>query len=198
MSFWDIFAKKKQNSSKNEVHPFMSSMEMIKNQELYNSLATYTTACLSSLKLTGETSMKSFSDDKGLLDSLVFSATVASAYTKLKDQSSNEFFGVCGSNALGRGLYVSGMQDKLNKPVSQFTTLEVEEIIGAFRYTSDYELGLRMINVEAGTTKHQAFSNLVIKVANYYLEICSDPLDKENLRSYMQALFNAGVTVVYQ
>ena len=198
MSFWDLFAKKKQNSSKNEVHPFMSSMEMVKNKELYNSLATYISTCLSSLNLTGETAIKSFSDDKGLLDSLVFSATVAPVYTKLRDQSSNEFLGVCGSNALGRGIYVSGMQDKLNKPISQFTMIEVEDIIGAFRYTSDYELGLRMINVEVGSTKHQAFSNLVIKVANYYLEICSYPLDKENLRSYMQALFNAGVTVVYQ
>ncbi len=198
MSFWNLFAKKKQNSAKDEVHPYRSSMEMIKNEELYNSLSTYISKCLSSLKLTGETSIKSFSDDKGLLDSLVFSATVAPAYTKLKDQSANEFLGVCGSNALGRGIYVSGMQDKLNKPVSQFTIHEVEEIIGAFRYTSDYELGLRMINVEAGSTKHQLFRDLVVKTANYYLEICSDPLDKENLRSYMQSLFNAGVTVVYQ
>ena len=198
MSLWDLFAKKKPNPLKNEVHKSISSMDMIKNKELYDSLASYISTCLPSLNLTGETTIKSFSDDKALLDGLVFSATVAPAYTSLKRQSPNEYLGVCGSNALGRGLYVCGMQDKLDKPVSQFTILEVEEIVGAFRYTSDYELGLRMINVEAGSTKHQAFRDLVIKVANYYLEICSAPMDDENLRSYMQALFNAGVTVMYQ
>ena len=203
MGIFDFFTKKKepskaQESSKSQVHPFRSSMELIKNQELYNALAAYTATCLSSINMTETASLKSFNDDKGLLDSLVFSATVAPAYTRLKDRSQNEFLGVCGSNAFGRGLYVAGMQNKLDKPVSQFTIQEVEDIVGDFCYASDFELGLKMINVAAGSEKHLAFRDLVIKVANYYLENCADPTEDDNIRSYLQALFNAGVTTIYR
>jgi hypothetical protein len=203
MGFLDFFTKKKETakaqvSSKSQVHPFRSSMELIKNQELYNVVATYTATCLSSINMTETASLKSFNDDKGLLDSLVFSATVAPAYSRLKDKSQNEFLGVCGSNAFGRGLYVAGMQNELNKPISQFTIQEVEDIVGAFCYTPDFELGLKMINVEAGSDKHRAFRDLVIKVANYYLANCAEPMEDDNIRSYLQALFNAGVTTIYR
>lgn len=198
MGFLNLFTKKKQDSPKNQISPFFSSMERVKNRELYDSLAAYTATYLSSMVLTESTSLKSFNDDKGLLDSLVFSATAAPAYTQLKDKSSNEFLGVCGSNAFGRGIYVAGMQNELDKPISQFTHKDVEEILGAFRYTPDYELGLRMIKVEVGSEKHQAFRDLIVKVANYYLENCAEPLEKDNLYSYMQVLFNAGITVIYR
>jgi hypothetical protein len=198
MSFWQLFSKKKQASPKDEPHPYLSSMDMIKNQELYNSLTGYISTQLTSLNLAKVEILKTFNDDKGLLDSLVFSATAAPSYTRLKDRSANEFLGVCGSNAFGRAIYVAEMQNKLNKPISQFTMHEVEDIIDAFRYTSDYELGLKMISVEPNSVKHSAFTELIIRVANYYLKICSEPLEKENLRSYMQSLFNAGVTIIYQ
>ena len=55
-----------------------------------------------------------------------------------------------------------------------------------------------MIKVEAGSEKHQAFRDLIVKVANYYLENCAEPFMKDNLYSYMQVLFNAGITVIYR
>ena len=196
MGIFDIFTKKK--NPKAEVSPYFSSMERIKNKPLYDTLAAFAVTTLSALGLNDVSSIKSFNDDKGLLDSLVFSATIAPAYTQLKNRSTGDYLGVCGSNALGRGIYVAVMQNKLNKPISNFTIGEVEEIIGALRAAPDYELGLKTANVEAGSQNNQAFSDLVIKMANFYLENCSNPLEEDNLRSYMQALFNAGVTVIYR
>ena len=198
MGIMDIFTKKKKVSQKDEISSYFSSMEKIKNKELYEQLASFVAKKLLSLNFTDVAALKSFNDDKGLLDSLVFSATISSAYTKLKNVSPNEFIGVCGSNAFGRGIYVAGMQNSLNKPVSQFTISEVEKIIGAFRYSPDYELGLSMIDVDAGSKNHVIFNELIVEVANYYLNNCLEPLEEENLRSYMQVLFNAGVTVAYK
>ena len=198
MGFMDLFTKKKKVSSKDEMYPYRSSMELLTNRNLYDTLAAFVAAELSSLNLTEEASLKSFGDDKGLLDSFVFSATVAPAYTKLKERSKEEYLGVCGSNAFGRGIYAAGMQNELNKPISQFTRGEVDEIIEAFRYSAGYELGLKMIKVEAGSEKHKAAHDLIVHVANYYLENCSEPLEEDNLRSYLQALFNAGVSVIYR
>lgn len=197
MGLMDLFIKKKKGSQKDEIHPYRSSMELITNQNLYDELAAFVATELSSLNLTEVASLKSFGDDKGVLDSLVFSATVSPAYTKIKARSQAEYLGVCGSNAFGRGVYVAGMQNVLNKPISQFTNGEVQEILDAFVYTSGYELGLKMIKVEAGSEKHKASQTLIVHVANYYLESCSEPMEKDNLRSYLQVLFNAGVSVIY-
>lgn len=198
MGIMDIFTKKKKVSPKDEISSYFSSMEKIKNKELYEQLASFVAKKLLTLNFTDEAALKSFNDDKGLLDSLVFSATISSAYTKLKNDSPKEFIGVCGSNAFGRGIYVAEMQNSLNKPVSQFTINEVEKIIGAFRYSPDYEVGLRMIDVGAGSENHVIFNELIVEVAKFYLNNCLEPLEEENLRSYMQVLFNAGVTVAYK
>ena len=135
MGIMDIFTKKKKVSPKDEINPYFSSMEKIKNKELYDELASFVAKKLLALNFVDEETLKSFNDDKGLLDSLVFSATISPAYTKLKNVSQNEFIGVCGSNSFGRGIYVAGMQNSLNKPVSQFTINEVDKIIGDFRYS---------------------------------------------------------------
>ena len=198
MGFMDLFTRKKKVSPKDEISPYFSSVERVKNHELYNLLASFVATHMFSLNLIHDSTLKSFNDDKGLLDSLVFSATTAPTYLQLKNRSSEEYLGVCGSNAFGRGIYVAGMQNKLDKPISQFTIAEVDEIVGSFRYAPDYELGMKMINIEAGSQQHQEFHDLIVKVANYYLENCSAPLEKENLRAYMQALFNSGITILYR
>ena len=197
MGLLDLFTKKKKVSTRNEIHPYRSSMELLTTRDLYETLASFVATELHSLNLTEETSLKSFGDDKGLLDSLVFSATIA-AMTKLKNCPIGEYLGIYGSNAFGRGIYVAGMQNELDKPISNFTNGEVLEILDAFTYTSDYELGLKMIKVEKGSQKHKSVHDLIVRVANYYLENCSEPMEEDNLRSYLQALFNAGVSVIYR
>ena len=140
---------------------------------------------------------KSFYNDQGIFHAIVTQHCTREEYKLLRDNDEQIYLNVCGMHAFGAGLYIAALQIKWNKPVSKFNIDDLKEIAQHFGEADLYELGLMAVGVAPTSNNKYVFDKIILaaiqRLKDFTGKNASNP---ENVRMFMQALYNAGVTIV--
>ena len=101
-------------------------------------------------------------------------------------------------HAFGYGIYVTGSQSRLGKSITEYTNDDVLDITSAKTHVDAYELGLRTLGVDPSSNNKQVLDQIIVTAMHSLKNNSTVPLDDINIRTYMQVLFNAGVTIFYR
>ncbi len=191
MALFDMFKKKKDSvgpsTEKTGVYP---SIE----RDVIQDVAT----CIYSLKITSTPALKFLHNDNGIFDA-VYQAHMNDPQLQMVRNvyGDDTFLNLLGCHALGAGAYTTLCQAKYNKPVEDFTPQERSEIINGFYRTDPYELALKTLGYAPNGNNKKCLDHIiVVGMKSYRNSAGTKAFSKEYLKSYMQVMFNAGVTVV--
>ena len=151
-----------------------------------------------SLKITDEPILKFFYDDKGIPDAIYLShINDPNLDLILQAEGEDSYLIILSCHALGAGAYITLCQEKYNKPVSEFSEKEHEEIALEIRQTDVYELAIKGLGFSVDGNNKKCLDKIALDGVNAYKQAAGNKtLDKENLRDFMRVMFNAGITIV--
>jgi hypothetical protein len=153
---------------------------------------------MNEIKVTSMPVLQSFRSDSGIFESVYRSHMNDPKVEILHRQYGDDFyFNLLGYHALGSGIYATLCQAKYHKTVENFTQKELFEIFNAFRQTDPYELALKSLGFDMEGMGEKCLDHIVwVGMCTYRRHAGSKAFDKELLKSYMQVMYNAGITVV--
>ena len=156
--------------------------------------------CMNSLQITKMPILKFLNNDQGIFEG-VYQSHMNDPKVEMikKAYGTDMYLRVLAGHALGAGAYVTLSQSKFNKPVEQFTMNEAMQISIAFRETDPYELAIKTLGYALdGNNKRCMDQIVVVGIEAYKKAAGSKALKKDCLKSLMQVMYNAGVTLVYR
>ena len=191
MGFFDFFkSEPKQNQT-------FSNQSYSMNQQVFRDVTQAVAMRMHEVGITNRPILTYIKNDQGLFETMFQQHITQQSTLALKQKSEDLYIAMLGMHALGMGMYVTLLQIDYKHPVEEFTSSELQNIIYAVQRTDAYELGLnRMgIPINSGNKKvldHIISTGLMAAKASAGSKICNP----ENIKAYMQVLYNAGNTVV--
>ena len=191
MGFFDFFkSEPKQNQT-------FSNQSYSMNQQVFRDVTQAVAMRMHEVGITNRPILTYIKNDQGLFETMFQQHITQQSTLALKQKSEDLYLAMLGMHALGMGMYVTLLQIDYKHPVEEFTSSELQNIIYAVQRTDAYELGLnRMgIPINSGNKKvldHIISTGLMAAKASAGSKICNP----ENIKAYMQVMFNAGVTIV--
>ena len=150
-----------------------------------------------SMRVISDPMMKFLYDDKGILDRLFHEHTTDKEFLAIKQQSEFNYLFVCGMHAFGAGIFVTAMQPKLEKAVSDYSTEDVSMIISTLFEHDAYEVGLATLGLSVESNNKKVFDKIIITaIESAMANAPKTYMTSAIIKQLMQTLFNAGVTVV--
>ncbi len=191
MGFFDFLkSEPKQN-------PTSSFKSYSMNQQVLRDVTQAVAVRMFEVGITKQPILTYIKNDQGIFEAMFQQHITQQSTLALKQKSEDLYLAILGMHALGTGMYVTLLQIDYKHPVEEFTSSELQNIINAVQRTDTYELGLnRMgIPINSGNKKvldHIISTGLMAAKASAGSNVCNP----ENLKAYMQVLYNAGNTVV--
>ena len=94
-------------------------------------------------------------------------------------------------------MYVTLLQNDFRHPVEEFTSSELQKIIYDVQRTDAYELGLNRMGIPLNSRNKEILDHLILlAMFKARASAGSKIFEPENLKAYMQPLYNSGNTVV--
>lgn len=190
MGFFDKFKKKTSVEIPAEKQFTGTSIERDVTQDV--------AICMNALKITSMPILKFLKDDNGICEGVFLSHMNDPNVQMVRKAYGDEMYlNLLGCHALGSGAYVTLCQDKYKKPVEQFNENEIIKIRDAFHKTDPYELAIRALGYALDGNNKRCLDQITLVGVNAYRKAAgAKAFDEDYLKSYMQVMFNAGVTVV--
>lgn len=168
------------------------------SNQLFRDLTQETAILMMKMGIIKNPELLFLKDDSGILKGLYVQHSTNPQLDRIRQLSVDDYLAVCGMHALGAGIYVSLMQGALNKPVENFSKDDIGKIVRAFQTTDAYELALRALNIPIDSQNKRALDQIYLTALNTAKkEVGAENMTGNNLQTYMQVLFNAGVTLAY-
>lgn len=166
--------------------------------QLFRDITQDVTICMMQVGILKEPMMQFLNNDLGILNRQHEMHTTDAEFISLKNTEYDTYAFVCGMHALGTGLYVCTKQVDNEKSIQEWGLAEVQSIFDEFASTDAYELALnRMGWLPTGNNKkvldHVILTGLKSAKENSEKDVLSD----NELKAYMQVMFNVGVTIAY-
>ena len=140
--------------------------------------------------------LKSFADDKGILNNFVTQHTTDREILNLKKDSKFTYMFVCGMHAFGAGIYAAFYQTKLKKALNDFTAEEIEAVEKDLFGTDAYELGLSAMGLDVNSNNKKVFDQIIMTAIKSAMNCAGEEAtEAEGMKELMKVLYNAGITV---
>lgn len=191
MGFFDFF---KSEPKQNQTSSF-TSCNM--NQQVFRDVVQEVAIRMNKVGITNQPVLTYIKNDQGLFDAMFQQHMTQSSTLALRKKSDDLYLVVLGMHALGMGMYVTLLQNDYNHPVEEFTASELQSIIYNVQRTDAYELGLNRMGISINSGNKKVLDHIITTaMLAARASAGSKIFEPENLKAYMQALYNAGNTVV--
>ena len=150
------------------------------------------------LGIIKEPSLSFFENDNGIFNRLFLEHIEDPQVLALKTISDEVYLRVAGMHAFGAGAYVSAKEIELNCPVSEFSKEEIENIFKDFDEKDAYELALEKLGIPIESGNKKVLDRVIVIGIKEAKQIAGEKAtEPENLKAFMQVLFNAGTSMYY-
>lgn len=166
------------------------------NQQLFRVLTQEVALFMFHAGITSQPGLSFLHDDKGILNGLFIQHTTNPEILAIKSVSEESYLQIAGMHAFGAGAYVTAKQLDFKHPVGEFTSEELRQIALDFQEIDAYELALNRLGVPLDSKEKHILDYIVltgIKAAKS--SVGSEIWKDENMKAFMQVLFNAGVSM---
>ena len=171
--------------------------QTVSYEQLFRDITQDVAIAMCAVKIVSQPGLKFFKNDQGIIKGMAIQHTTNPELLGLKNMSEDAYLNVCGMHAFGAGVWVTLKQSKFNKPVSEFSTLELFEIARDFEQTDAYELALNALGVSPSSNNKAVFDHIILTgLAALKKYAGPDYLSASSIEAYMQVLFNAGITLI--
>ena len=188
MGLFDFFKKK---SSQEQ----MIEKDSVTERELFRTITQEVALFMFEVGITKQPALSFFREDKGILQRLFVEHTTNPEILVLKERP-DIYLLIVGMHAFGAGAYVTAKQLDFGHAVAEFTQDEINGIFLDFSFTDAYELALGKLGVSLDSRNKQVLDNIVITGKEAAKQVLGNKImEPENIKVYMQVLFNAGVSM---
>ena len=144
--------------------------------------------------ITSEPGLSVFNNDQGILEGLFIQHTAGADIQPYKRMGTDVYLQIAGMHAFGAGAYVTVKQLDFKHSVDQFTSAELRSIVMDFKQTD--ELALNRLGIPVDSQNKKVLDQIILTAMNA-AKACAGArvLESENIKAYMQVLFNAGISM---
>ena len=168
-------------------------------QKIINDISAEIALFMYNVGITTASSLSSFKDDQKALERLFKAHITAPDVLALKSVSDEVYLRILGMHAFGAGAYIAAKEQDLSRPVSEFTDAEMDGIFSDFDSTDAYELGLKKLNIPLDSGNRKMLDRVIVIGIKEIKQIAKEKAaEPENIKAFMQVLFNAGISVYKQ
>ena len=137
-----------------------------------------------------------FEDDGGIFERLFSEHLSDPNVLALKNISEDVFLRVLGMHSFGAGAYASAKQNEFGCSPADFSADETENIFSEFDSADAYELALKKLGISLDSGNRKMLDRvIVIGIKELKLIAKEKAFEPQNLKAFMQVLFNAGISV---
>lgn len=164
---------------------------------LFNDLTQDVALAMMSMKMITQPAMKFLNDDCGVFEGIYQLHINDPKILALKSMPNDTYLRVCGMHAFGASIWALKKADSMGKALHELNSAEVYGIAQDFGRTDAYELALRALNVPLDSMNKRALDQVIVVALNTLKQKTgSASAEASNLKTYMQVLYNAGVTLL--
>ena len=168
--------------------------------ELYNKIfsdsAKEIALFMFNVGITEKPELSSFLNDGGIFERLFSEHLSDPNVLALKTISEDVFLRVLGMHSFGAGVYTAAMQHELDRSPENFPEKERENIFSEFDSADAYELALGKLRIPLDSGNRKMLDRvIVIGIKELKLLAKEKTFEPQNIRAFMQVLFNAGISV---
>lgn len=187
-------------TEKSDAKKFSQKMQIKLNNELYLSLIPTVPMDLLRLGLGGKVPARKVTQDGLDFLKLWFCMHVLNkTYLRFKKEGVVIYLSSCGANAVGAGIYITNMRLVNGSPLKEFSKNEINEMFNITMCTSLYDLALSDIGIAHDSQERRKINELICDVLETYRRIVKDDVYKdENIYTFMQTLYSAGVMIALE
>ena len=191
MGFFDVF---KSEPKQNQTSSYRSySM----NQQVYRDVTQEVAVRMFEVGITSQPALSYIKDDQGILEGFFIQHITDPNVLALRQRPGDLYLLMTGMHALGAGIYVTLLQKDYNRPVDEFTASELQQIVYAFQRTDAYELGLNRLGISINSGNKKVLDHIIVTGMNAAKTSAGSKIyEPENLKAYMQVLYNAGNSII--
>lgn len=191
MGFFDIFKKKPEQPQT------FSYQSYSMNQQVFRDVVQEVAMHMFEVGITERPVLTYIKNDQGLFEAMFQQHLTQPSTQALRKKSDDLYLAVLGMHSLGTGMYVTLLQNDFRHPVEEFTASELQKIIYDVQRTDAYELGLKRMGIPINSRNKEILDHLILlAMFKARASAGSKIFEPENLKAYMQVLYNAGNTVV--
>lgn len=192
------FGKKKNNTQSNESKPVIPSEKQFTGGNIQRDVTQDVAICMNELKITTMPILKFFHNDNGIFEGFYQSHINDPQFEMIKTQyGEGMYLSLLGCHALGAGAYITLSQAKFKKPVDEWSMEEAIQVDAAFRETDPYELAIKSLGYAIDGNNKNCLDHIVqVGVASYSAAAGTNKMNRNNLKDFMQVMYNAGITLV--
>ena len=166
------------------------------NTQLFRDLTQDIGILLFKMGVVQQPSVRFFQNDGGILQGMFVQHTTNPRILALKSMQGDTYLKVCGMHALGGGMYVTHMQSQFKKSVENFNTQELQSIATDWQQTDAYELALKTFGIPLQSQQKASLDQIYVIGTKCYKDFVKGDVDKpENILTFMQVMYNAGITI---
>ena len=143
-----------------------------------------------------KTALSSFGDDDKIFERLFSLHITGPEIIGLKAISEDVYLRVLGMHAFGAGAYSAAKEMDCGHSASDFSQEERDSIFSDFDAADAYELALEKLGIPFDSGNRQMLERVIIIAIKEAKLIAGDMImEPQNLKAFMQVLFNAGISV---
>ena len=185
-----LFDRKKKQEELNNAFTGTSS--------LFNDLTQSVAMVMYSAQMIKQPAMKYLYDDCGIFEGLYRQHTTNPSILNLQNMPNDTYLRICGMHAFGASIWtIWKAHFQLDKSVDALNSSDLYGIAKDFERTDAYELALRALNVPVDSQNKRAMDQIIVAaLGTLTSKTGKNRTDPSNVRTYMQVLYNAGVTLM--
>ena len=148
--------------------------------------------------ITEKPELFSFEDDGGIFERLFNEHITEPQVAALKTISEDLYLRVLGMHAFGAGAYLAAKELDFGKSAAVFTAEEIDGIFFDFDTKDAFELALEKMGFATDSGNKQMLDRvIIIGMKETKLVAKEKVFEPQNLKAFMQVLFNAGASMYY-
>ena len=137
-----------------------------------------------------------FEDDGGIFERVFSEHLSDQNVLALKNISEDVFLRVLGMHSFGAGVCVAAKQTESGRSPENFSEEEKENIFSEFDSSDAFELALEKLRISHDSGNRKMLDRvIVIEIKELKLIAKEKAFEPQNLKAFMQVLFNAGISV---
>ena len=166
------------------------------NQKIFNDAIAEIAHFMYNVGITEKPEISFFEDDNGVFERLFTEHITDENVLALKAVSEDLYLRILGMHGFGAGAYTAAKQLESGKSVSDFTEEEIDGIFLDFDKRDAFELALEKMGIALDSGNRQMLDRvIVIGMKETKLIAKENAAEPENIKAFMQVLFNAGISV---
>ncbi len=184
-------------AEKLQENPHAYSNTLSNNEkDMYHDILQEVAYFMYRVEIIDQPELSCIEDDRGILNALVALHTGVNS-ARLRNVQSDIYLQQVGTHTFGTGVYLAALQDAYNRPISAFSYSQIRRILYDIQSRNPYQWAMKRLGVTLISKKRLIMNQIILTAIEAARRSVGPKITElRNTALYMQALYNAGITML--